>query len=320
MRKILIGSLALLFAACGAQKSATDDTFSDLSGQDSKSDAFSKRMKVLGELQNQSYFTVDYTTTPKYRAVTFQATRGDDVKIGVTSDDGDPTVWILDAGYHILAHDNAQAGDDGAMFVNVETTVTKSGKFFVVMRDRELNTGVTFSVWMEGATSNDFYSCQIDADCVATAQNECCGSGRKVAVNKDQVDAYHASFDKASCPNQVCPLFLIDDTRLAECNRATKQCEMVAITDIKCGGFNPNPHACPAGYNCASSGVPDLPGTCQQKPTCIDNILCAGDYHFDNVACGCVPNVPDNCGGCATGTTCTFCWGNWACIPDGALC
>jgi len=103
-------------------------------------------------------------------------------------------------------------------------------------------------------------SCQMDTDCVGVAANGCCQNGSKVAVAASQADAYKRSFTCAE-PHPICPMIRILDTRSAECNNATHQCEMVAADKIQCGGFIRNHHACPDGYRCQPRG-PDIPGAC----------------------------------------------------------
>lgn len=315
MRNLSLASFALLFAAgCGGAD--TNDDFSDLSTLDTKSDAFSAKMKIVGAIKDDTNVDVTYTTKPKYRALTFQGTTGDAIEVNVSSDDGDPTAWILDAGFKIVKHENA-APSGNSMVAKLATKLASGGEFYIVVRDREGASNVTFSVYLHGATVGDFYSCKSDKDCVATPRNECCGTGWMAAVNKNEVDAYHASF---TCPqaHPICPLYLILDTDQPECNIGTHKCEMVKIADIKCGGLVVNPHACPANYDCSYNNVPDVPGSCKQQ--CVDNVLCIQGTHWDSNACKCVADPKDNCGGCKAGDYCSLCWGKYACIPNGALC
>jgi hypothetical protein len=109
----------------------------------------------------------------------------------------------------------------------------------------------------------DFYTCAADNDCIAVAKVGCCNNGYKEAVNKQSASAYKLSFTCPN-PNQICPHYVVNDTRVPECNSGTRRCEMVAIDQIKCGGFIKNQHACPDGYHCVPSKVPDMPGTCKQ--------------------------------------------------------
>ncbi len=107
----------------------------------------------------------------------------------------------------------------------------------------------------------DFLACQVDDDCVAVRLGGCCNNGWKTAVNRDEVDAYEAS---AACHQQrpICPMYIVNDVRVAECNRASLQCEMVDIDKIACGGFIAHPHQCPDGYACVYGRIPDVPGHC----------------------------------------------------------
>ena len=124
------------------------------------------------------------------------------------------------------------------------------------------------SAWTDDAQSSDeavsaTYSCAKDSDCVAISKGGCCPEGWNVAVNKHHVKSYEASH---VCNEEtICPLYVIDDTRVAECNTSKGKCEMVAPDDIKCGGFTTNPHACPKGWVCEANHIPDIPGDCVAK-------------------------------------------------------
>jgi hypothetical protein len=108
---------------------------------------------------------------------------------------------------------------------------------------------------------SDFTSCQVDDDCVAVPLGGCCNNGWKFAVNRDDVDAYD---DATAChqPRPICPMYIVHDTRVAECSHTTSQCEMVQIDDIACGGFVAHPHSCPEGYACVFGRIPDVAGHC----------------------------------------------------------
>src|SRR5438105_6142070 len=82
--------------------------------------------------------------------------------------------------------------------------------------------------------SKDFFSCHTDNDCVAAPKVGCCTNGWMVAVNKHQKTAYEHSF---VCTEMiVCPMYVIHDTRVAECNGGTQNCEMILPADIRWGG------------------------------------------------------------------------------------
>lgn len=107
------------------------------------------------------------------------------------------------------------------------------------------------------------YSCKKDSDCVAISKGGCCPNGWNVAVNKNHVKAYEASH--ACHQHTICPLYVILDTRVAECDVSNDKCVMVAPEDIRCGGFTTNPHECPKGWDCQYGHVPDVPGKCVEQ-------------------------------------------------------
>src|SRR5258706_7830236 len=113
MRPLMRMFLAsLLLVGCATQKVAVDDDFSDLYGQDEKSDAFSYRMKIVGSLDyGATSASVKYTSSPRYRAIKFAGNAHDKVDVWVRSTDGgDAVAWVLDNGFHVLAtNDDADA-------------------------------------------------------------------------------------------------------------------------------------------------------------------------------------------------------------------
>jgi hypothetical protein len=99
----------------------------------------------------------------------------------------------------------------------------------------------------------DFYSCNIDSDCVAVAKASCCPNGFLEAVNKQSTDAYKNAF---ACEKRrrLCPQFRILDKRQAVCGNESHRCEMIRPDRIVCNGTGPNPHSCPSGLQCDSTG------------------------------------------------------------------
>jgi hypothetical protein len=150
-------------------------------------------------------------------------------------------------------------------------------------------------------SSAKIHACDTDDDCVAVDRGGCCSNGWLEAVNKHHTKAYENASKCTANPRPMCPMYMVHDTRVPECNAKSgkKQCEMVAIEDIACGGHTPNPHACPDGYACEGKSLAvDGPGKCEKAPEPKD---CRAD-------------------GCGAGKYCSFCWGNYACIPNGAMC
>ena len=112
-----------------------------------------------------------------------------------------------------------------------------------------------------------YYKCATDSDCVAVEKAGCCPNGFLVAVNKDKVEAYDKTF-ACTTPPQMCPLFVVHDTRVAQCNHAKTACEMIDPSKIRCEGFVTPAwqHHCPDGYECKfNTAVRDIPGTCTAK-------------------------------------------------------
>ncbi len=302
MRSSLLSLCVALpfFAGCVAgEKAPISEDFSDLANLDEKSDAFSYRMKSLGGLDyGQTSATVRYTSSPRFRSYKFAGGKGDKIDVRVRSTDGgDAVAWLLDNAFNVVADndDAAEGGLDSHIQATLPGNTNPSIKsYYIVYRDYDLQAhrfNVTLNA--EVAPAADFFACNTDTDCVAVPRHMCCPDCSLEAVNKDQKDAY-ASVPLV-CPAVLCPLACRLDQRVAQCNRGTNQCEMVEIGAISCGGFIANPHHCPTGYDCQlNSGHPDTGGQC----------------------------VLSDCRatGCAAGHGCQFCWGSFACVPDGAVC
>jgi hypothetical protein len=106
-----------------------------------------------------------------------------------------------------------------------------------------------------------FRTCTFDSDCVAVDRVACCHNGWKESVANSQKEAYAKSF---TCPqaHPICPMYLVHDARVPQCDNATHLCTMTRAEDIACGGFIRNKHVCPSGYHCQLSRHPDVPGKC----------------------------------------------------------
>lgn len=294
MRTMSIATLALLFTVGCTQQDDTVDDFSDLAGIDTKSDLFSKKMKIVGAIADGQEVDVDYSKTPLYRAVTLDGLDGMTVDVTITSWDGVAVAWLLDSSFKTVV--KGTQGDDGDFLNNtLHAKLAAEGTYYIVMREDKKH-DTTFWVDLVAKGGADYYSCKVDSDCVATPRNECCGTGWNAAVNKKEVAAYHDSF---MCPqaHPICPLYVVLDTHVAQCNNDSHKCEMVDPAKSSCGGFVANPHSCTKGYSCTGAKNPDLPGTCTANKT------------------------TDACNNsCGAGQECSFCWGKYACIPKGALC
>ena len=111
-------------------------------------------------------------------------------------------------------------------------------------------------------------ACSVDADCVAVPRGGCCSNGWNEAVSTHHTKAYANATKCTLFPHPMCPMYLVHDTRVAQCDTGTSQCKMFAVEDIKCGGFIRNSHQCPTGYTCSHLGVnPDVGGKCVADPS-----------------------------------------------------
>jgi hypothetical protein len=110
-------------------------------------------------------------------------------------------------------------------------------------------------------TAPRFRTCTLDSDCLAVDRVGCCHNGWKEAVAATQKEAYEKSF-VCPQPHPICPMYIVQDVRVPECDNATHLCTMVRAEDIACMGFIKNKHACPDGYRCQLTKPADVPGKC----------------------------------------------------------
>jgi hypothetical protein len=118
---------------------------------------------------------------------------------------------------------------------------------------------------VDGGAPAQFRACTMDSDCVAVPRAGCCRNGWMEAVAVSQKDAY-ARAGKCAEPHPICPMYIVQDKRVALCDNATHLCTMTPPEQVACGGFIRNQHQCPAGYQCRMSKVPDVGGKCVKQP------------------------------------------------------
>lgn len=88
-----------------------------------------------------------------------------------------------------------------------------------------------------------------------------------------------------------------------------------------CGGIAGIP--CPQGMFCELDGdYPDAGGTCVMCQPVLCKLYCPNGFVLDENGCETCECKPNNClqEGCAEGKYCTFCWTDYMCIPEGAVC
>ena len=99
-------------AACGpGGKKPLPEDFSDLAGVHSKSDKFSSKLLMLGDLHYGKVRRHAYSGTPRYRGYRVESGWGERVEVWVRSSDGDPVAWITDDRFRVIAR-NDDAGED----------------------------------------------------------------------------------------------------------------------------------------------------------------------------------------------------------------
>ncbi|HVH41092.1 MAG TPA: hypothetical protein VM925_02080 [Labilithrix sp.] len=293
------------------------------------------QLKIVGSLSyGETSAVTAYKFPPRYTAYKFAGSTGDAIDVWVKSPNGDPVAWILDDDFRVVAMNDDASRTDTSSHVQVTLPAHASATHYIVVRDYWLS-NMTFKVSLAGKASDPSFGCNVDKDCVRL-DKDCCQLGDYVAVLASKADAYKASL---KCPDPLyCPMIMVvDDHSVAQCNAQTHRCEVVKPKDIQCGGFTMNPHACPDGYRCRlPQHVADVPGKCVQfcggiaafqctdpNEQCIDDPTDDCDPNKGGADCGgiCVPpNADCRTTGCGPTGMCSFCWGSWSCLPQGARC
>jgi hypothetical protein len=247
--------------ACAANVDAdasgsTDDAISGVRS--------AKQLTIVGSLDyGQSAEDDTYTTRHKtsFDAYKFSGKAGDKIDLTVTAlDGGIAQAWIIDNDFHNVARTGTSKST-----AHIATTLTAnaSDTHYVVFAEK-YGDDQRFAVTLKGPAPN-FYACQTDADCtVVYAGTNCCNNGKKTAVNASEVDAWEAASSCGAKP-KICPLFMVYDPNVPQCDYPTHTCKMVDPSSIRCDGFIANAHHCSDGYTCDHAGInPDVPGRCYE--------------------------------------------------------
>jgi hypothetical protein len=397
MNRRLFLAFALVAGCTGGEKLPADDSFGELAGLDDKSDKFTGRMTIVGDIQyGQTKGPFNHAAS-KWSALKFAGAAGDSIVVDVKSSNGDTVAWVLDNDFNILGYnDDFGRGTNSHLEITLPANASKT--HYIVTRDY-YKKAMKFTVTLQGKPAAAFDGpCQVDADC-ARVRPDCCQLQDWIAVRADQVEAYR---DSLACPvDLICPRIAVrENNAMAECIQ--NKCVAVLPENIACGGHSLDPHQCPSDYVCEGKQMAwDAPGSCTRQcggirglacegdQICVDNpndscdpngggadcmgvcrdaicsgatSRCAAGFYWDQYECNCIergtcggfgglpcaagkecvddPNDscdPNNggadCGGicvtptadcrstgCGTGRWCSYCWGSFQCIPDGALC
>lgn len=139
MKRTSIALLIALVAGCSAM--APEET-----GQTDESALRALTAEeILGDIAYGETKKVDLTPAPKYRAFSFEGTRGDTIEARVIAEDGtDPILWLTDAAFSTVAlSDNPRPTDTNPL---IGRTLLKSGTYFLVFREMTFAPRAKFSV------------------------------------------------------------------------------------------------------------------------------------------------------------------------------
>jgi hypothetical protein len=355
--KTTLALCTVLFVGCGTgmKEDATDD-FSEFANLDEKSDKFTGALGVIGTIDYGQTKT-STAAAGKYVAWKFAGKKGDKVTVEMSSSNGDPVTWLLDNSFNIVGYNDDFGGSTNSKITATLPGNTNPSivTYIIVARDY-YRRGAKFTVKLTGPSSN-FYACTQDSDCVKV-QAGCCPHQGKVAVTKGQENAYKNAL-MCPNPTACIAIAPPPDNSHPVCN-ANNKCELVVTEGAECGGFSPRAHQCPAGFQCRGDALAwDGTGKCYKNCggfggfACSDGTLdnCVDDpnddcdpnnggadcggfchqcgdvafrctYGTDWLNCKCKDAPPANCTvtGCPAGRFCSYCWGSFQCIPNGALC
>jgi hypothetical protein len=122
LRSALLLSSLLVFSGCVAADPGDDDGAPESSTSELRALGADE---ILGEIHYGDRFTVEYTSSPRYRAWWFNGLKGDWINLKVASSTGDIRAWVTDDQFREQYRGAAMA-------------LRKSGKFYVVVREGEL--------------------------------------------------------------------------------------------------------------------------------------------------------------------------------------
>jgi hypothetical protein len=297
MRRSFLIVCVAAFAGCGPVTSEfINEEFDWLTGRNGMGDPnreFSRRIQVIGPLNfGERSSPVQYHNPPSYRAFTIAAQPGDPIDVWVRSSDGNASAWLFDASFHTVAKNDDADMTTKDSHITATVPPGQPVSWYIVFREHS-GADATFNVMLAAKPAPNYFACATDADCVAIPTPGCCPDGSKVAVNVQMTAAYQQA-KQCMQPNPICPQHMINETRIAECNFATKACEMVQPEAVQCGGNMPVHHDCQQGWHCVPPGGP---GMCQKDCDVSTIQNCNRFQHADADKCACVDNA--KCAGIA---------------------
>lgn len=126
-------SLPLGLVACSVEPAEQDSASSE-----SELRALSSS-EIVGSIAYGDTKTIAYTSSPKYRALSFQAAKGDAIDARFVGNGIDPVAYLLSSSFSTLKrNDDEGAGSNAAHLTHV---ITKAGTYYLVVRDAKTASG-----------------------------------------------------------------------------------------------------------------------------------------------------------------------------------
>jgi hypothetical protein len=181
---ILLG-IAAGSSACTHPAPITDD-FSDLRGVSTKSDEFSRKVRIVGTLAyGQTTDAFDYFNPPQYRAIEFRGNANDAVDLTVhVVFAGAARLWLVDALFTVVR--SADGAPDAHLSATLPlNSLDGSHTFYAIVRENELMS-TSFTIQLDGtpaqpgvvsACNGGPSLCNGNAACETCINDGACASG-----------------------------------------------------------------------------------------------------------------------------------------------
>ena len=150
------------------------------------------------------------------------ATWATKVTIDVSSKNGDAYAWLTNDSFKVVAkNDDSNGTTNSHISATLPANSDGTATYYIIFTEY-YGDDATFKVALQGHAGRapDYFSCtKTTSDCVAEPQGGCCPHGTKVAVNKNEVTAWETTQTCTTTPRPFCPLYVVDDTRVAAVRR-----------------------------------------------------------------------------------------------------
>jgi hypothetical protein len=303
----------------------------------------SRRPTLVGSIASGETETADFGQDARYLAWTFTAIGGDMLRLsaeGAVDPDLDTVLFVYRAresgdptGRALRYNDD----HDGMLASLVEMSMPETGTFVALVRRYDYGSTGTVSLHLEGA----------GAICGVRGAAECgegeycrfersasCGAADHPGVCSARPEACDAVFEPVCGCDGV--------TYANECDAASAGASVASAGECPsggaCGGLSAS--RCSAGEFCAFAvsrcGRGDEAGACSALPdvcpSAIDPVCGCDGRDYDNECeaaragvsldhYGACSDSPDcRTTGCGSGRSCSFCWAQYQCIPEGSAC